>query len=78
VTDIGGGDTIIASDCPEELGFAIGKASQRAKASGRITWVYSRTGFFWMTENFPPDDVECVGRCYPGGRNMLYRKEPAL
>jgi hypothetical protein len=67
-------DTVITIDSEKELGFAIGKASQRAKQTGNIVWVYSKDLFFWMTEGKPPENAERVAKCYPGGRNILMRK----
>jgi hypothetical protein len=64
-------DTVITVESLDELGWAIGKASQRAKQIFKTVWVYSRSGFYWMTEHYPPEGTRRIAKCYPGGRNEM-------
>jgi hypothetical protein len=68
---------VITGDAPSEYGFAIGKASAEAKRSGEHIKIYSLAGMLWMTDIWIPDGAELVADCYPGGRNILHRREGA-
>ena len=64
----------ITSDAPSEIGFALGKASQKAKETGNLIWLYSDGNLFYMSDEYPDKPLEVVGKCYPGGRIELKRK----
>lgn len=63
---------LITIDYDSELGFAIGKASQKAKETDKKIRVYSRGGYLWMYD-YPVDCTELVAVCWPGGRMELKR-----
>jgi hypothetical protein len=67
-------DTSITVDEPSELFHAVGKAAGYAVSSGQMVWLYSDGIMFYASFHYPPEGKEKVALCYPGGRNVLYRK----
>jgi hypothetical protein len=63
---------LITSDDDSELGFALGKALQKAAETGKKIRIYSRMGYLWMTD-YPMDCTTLVAVCWPGGRCELKR-----
>ncbi len=64
-------DVAICEDIEGELGYAIGKTSQKSHETGKVLWVYSDGVLLYMTDKYPEKSI--VAKCYPGGRKELKR-----
>lgn len=64
--------TIICVDDEDEIAFALVKMEKQAKETGRLIWMFSQQGFFWMTTEYP-ENYKVVAKAYPGGRTRLRR-----
>lgn len=60
-------------DSPLELRHALAKTAQLAKDEGSIVYLCSNGLLFYASYCFPAEGMETVAKCYPGGRNILFR-----
>ena len=67
-------DVVICSAEDKEYGFALGKAKQESKLSGRCLFIYSDGLFYRMTTGYVERN-RVLAKVFPGGRIISWKEE---
>lgn len=74
MSELNGLDITISLDHPGEISHALAVTSKLAKMTGKTHYIYSYGHMLFMTDHYPAvPRKDIVAKCYPGGRNELWR-----